>query len=67
MLLIQPDADLETGWSGLWTWPEGFLTASGRAALEKDKTVLMFDNEIDWVMRIERLFLVPSAARRMEG
>ena len=53
MLLIQPDADLETGWSGLWTWPEGFLTASGRAVRETDETVWMFDNEIDWVKRIE--------------
>jgi hypothetical protein len=50
MLLIQPDADLETGWSGLWTWPEGFLTASGRAVRETDETVWMFDNEIDWVI-----------------
>ena len=33
----------------------------------KDESVLMFDNEIDWVMRIERLFLVPAAARRLEG
>jgi hypothetical protein len=28
---------------------------------------LMFDNEIDWVMRIGRLFLVLSAVRRIEG
>ena len=27
----------------------------------------MFDNEIDWVMRIWRLFLVPAAARQLEG
>jgi hypothetical protein len=27
----------------------------------------MFDNEIDWVMRIGRLFLVLFAARRVEG
>ena len=67
MLLIQPDADLETGWSGLWTWPEGFLTASGRAVRETDETVWMFDNEIDWVKRIWRLFLVPAAARQLEG
>ena len=33
----------------------------------KNWKVWMFDNEIDWVMRIVRLFLVPSAARQMEG
>ncbi len=27
----------------------------------------MFDNEIDWVMRIRILSLVPSAARHLEG
>ena len=31
--------------------------------LEKDETVWMFDNEIDWVMRMGRTFLVPGAVR----
>jgi hypothetical protein len=35
--------------------------------LEKDETVWMFDNEIDWVMRMECTFLVPGAVRQLEG
>jgi hypothetical protein len=35
--------------------------------LDKNDKVWMFDNEIDWVMRIGRLFLVPAAVRPLEG
>ena len=35
--------------------------------LEKDETVWMFDNEIDWVMRIWHLLLVLAAVRQLEG
>jgi hypothetical protein len=57
------DADLETG----CLKAAGFSTALGRAVRETDETVWMFDNEIDWVMRIGRLFLVLPAVRRVEG
>jgi hypothetical protein len=49
----------ETGWR--------VYTASGRAFSATNEKVRMFDNEIDWVMRIWRLFLVPAAVRRLEG
>jgi hypothetical protein len=65
--LIQSDADLETGRPCLRTWPTGFSTALGRAVRETDETVWMFDNEIDWVMRIRHLSLVLVAARQLEG
>jgi hypothetical protein len=39
-------------------------TASGRAF---DKEGWIFDNEIDWVMRIRHLSLVPAAARQLAG
>jgi hypothetical protein len=48
-------------------WQAGFSTALGRAVRETAETVWMFDNEIDWVMRIGRLFLVLLAVRRVEG
>jgi hypothetical protein len=48
-----------TGWQ--------VYTASGRAFSATNEKVRMFDNEIDWVMRIWRLFLVPAAVRRLEG
>jgi len=57
------DADLETG----CLKTAGFSTASGRAVRETDETVWMFDNEIDWVMRIGLLSLVPAAVRQPEG
>jgi len=56
------DADLETGRKY-----RQVFTVLGRAFSEKDEKVWMFDNEIDWVMRIWRLFLVPAAARQQEG
>ena len=56
------DADLETGQQH-----RQVFTASGRAFLKTNKTVWMFDNKIDWVKRIWRLFLVPAAARQLEG
>jgi hypothetical protein len=40
--------------------------APGLAFLGKRES-MMFDNEIDWVMRIGRLFLVPAAVRQQEG
>ena len=36
-------------------------------AFLSEREGMMFDNEIDWVMRIGRLFLVPAAARQQEG
>jgi hypothetical protein len=42
------------------------FTASGRAFLIKHQGWI-FDNEIDWVMRIGRRILVPEAARRLKG
>jgi len=39
-------------------------TASGRGFRKK---ALMFDNEIDWVMRIRHESLVPAAARQLAG
>jgi hypothetical protein len=59
----QCGADLETG----CLKTAGFSTALGRAVRETDETVWMFDNEIDWVMRIGCLFLVLFAVRRVEG
>jgi len=38
-----------------------FPTAPGRAVSIKNETVWMFDNEIDWVMRIGHLSLVLAA------
>ena len=53
------DADPETGRCDSGR----FLTASGRAVARKNETAWMFDNEIDWVTRLEcRL----TAVRRME-
>jgi hypothetical protein len=40
----------------------GFSTAQGRAVREKDETVWMFDNEIDWV--IAHRALVPRTGCR---
>ena len=50
------DADLETGWQSFETDPAGFFTASGRALDDNNDKVWMFDNEIDWVKRIESVF-----------
>ena len=59
------DADPETGRASSSELAFGrFLAASGRAVTkEKDATVWMFDNEIDWVTRLERHL---TAVRRME-
>jgi hypothetical protein len=65
--LIQADADLETGHQSFETDLAGFPPPQGGPSAQKDETVRMFDNEIDWVMRIGRLFLVPAAVRRLEG
>jgi hypothetical protein len=64
--LMQADADLETGQQSFETGLAGFPPPQGGPFRYNDK-VWMFDNEIDWVMRIWRLSLVPAAVRQLEG
>ena len=60
------DADQETGWPNKrkLAWQVSYRLRAGTFR-ELDK-VWIFDNEIDWVMRIWFLSLVPAAARQLE-
>jgi hypothetical protein len=53
----QAGRSFETGWQ--------VYTASGRAFSTTSEKVWIFDNEIDWVMRIRHLSLVPAVARQL--
>jgi hypothetical protein len=49
------DIDLEAGWFDLWSRDrvQQVSTASGLARFGERSRVWMFDNEIDWVTRLE--------------
>jgi hypothetical protein len=64
---IERDADLETGWQSFGTELAGFPPPQGGPSTSNNEKVWMFDNEIDWVKRIQLLLLVPAAARQLEG
>ena len=64
--IIQSDADLETGGSGLRIGLIGFYTTSGWAVRETDETVWMFDNEIDWVIA-HRALVYRTGRREVAG
>ena len=55
----QAGRSFETGWQ--------VYTASGRAFSATNEKVWMFDNEIDWVMRICSASFVPVAERLLQG